>query len=240
MMGSRGIAVGLTLAVLIGGCGRNARDPSTAAGTATTPATGGAASATGRRTFLIVPGRSTASYHANEEFFPGALGPLGIKAGRIRVVGSTQAIEGQFQLDLERPTVLVGENVFSVRLNTLGSDQAKRDGYMREIRDDGGPSFDAYPLATFKATAIDGAANENAAGRELHLGLTGDLTLRDITKPVMFDVKAQLTDDTLTGVATARVLLSAFGLGPIAFSDILAVADEIEIEVRFTARARPE
>ena len=131
----------------------------------------------------------------------------------------------------------MGENSFTVRLNTLTSNQTKRDDYLREIRDDG-PSFDAYPLATFKATAIDGSSTANASGRELNLKLTGDLTVREMTKRVVFDVKAQLTAGTLSGVATTRFLLSDFGIGPIDFPPLLAVADPIGIEVQFTARAQ--
>ena len=133
---------------------------------------------------------------------------------------------------------LSGDNRFTVRLNTLTSNQTKRDEYIREIRDDGGPSFDAYPVAAFKATAIDGVSNPNAGGRELVLKLSGDLTVREITRPMTFDVKAQLTGDTLTGVGTSRFQLRDFGIGPITFHDILTVADDVGIEVQFTARAQ--
>jgi polyisoprenoid-binding protein YceI len=234
----RRIANGLVLVLLSGGCRGDAPDASARSGAATERAATSVAPASGPRTFAIVPEQSTASYHANEEFFPGAMKLLGIEAGKVPVVGRTQAIEGQFQLDPDRPTALVGDNSFSVRVNTLTSNQTKRDDYIREIRDDGGPSFDAYPLATFKATAIDGNAATSADGRELNLALTGDLTVRDVTRPVTFAVKARLLGDTLTGVGTTRVLLSTYGIGPIAFSDILAVADEIGIEVRFTARVK--
>jgi polyisoprenoid-binding protein YceI len=196
------------------------------------------AAVTGLRTFAIVPGESKASYRANEEFFPGAFKLLGIPSGKVGVVGSTQAIEGQFQLDPERPAAPPGDNSFTVRLDTLVSNQSKRDDYIREIRDDGGPSFDAYPSAAFKATAVEGASTANAGGRELILKLSGDLTVRDIARPTVFDVKAQLAGATLTGVGTSRFRLSEFGIGPITFHDVLTVADEVGIEVQFTARPR--
>src|SRR5687767_3576788 len=230
----------LALAVILSGCGGGgvtSEPPAAAVNPAVQPSTSSPAIVTGRRTFAIVPAQSKASYRANEEFFPGALKLLGIQAGKVGVVGSTQAIEGQFQLDPEEPAAPPGDNTFTVRLNTLTSNQTKRDDYIREIRDDGGPSFDAYPLATFKATAIEGVSKPSAAGRELTLKLSGDLTVRDITRPMAFDVKAQLTGDTLTGVGTSRFRLSDFGIGPITFHDVLTVADEVGIEVEFTARA---
>jgi polyisoprenoid-binding protein YceI len=123
-------------------------------------------------------------------------------------------------------------------VDTFTSNQPKRDDYVREIRDDGGPSFDAYPVATFKATAIDGQTRDAPSGRELNLRLVGDLTLREITRPVTFDAKALLTGATLTGVASTRVLLSDFKIGPIEFIEILRVGDEVTLEVQFTARAK--
>ena len=131
----------------------------------------------------------------------------------------------------------MSSNSFSVRLNTLKSNQQKRDDYLRQIRDDG-PSFDKYPMATFRATAIDGSSSTNTSGRELSLKLTGDLTVREITKREVFDVKARLTGTTLAGVATTRFLLSDFGIGPIDFPPLLAVADPVALEVQFTARAQ--
>jgi polyisoprenoid-binding protein YceI len=238
--------VWLLLILSLAGCGRRDASPQSPAAKATPAEAGGSgAPAAGvqgvasARSFMIVPAESKASYHASEEFFPAALAKLGIDAGRAQAVGTTQAIEGRFQFDPERPTAPLGENTFTVRLNTLTSNQKKRDDYLRQIRDDG-PSFDAYPLATFRATAIDGGSGMNAAGRELNLKLTGDLTVREITKREVFDVKAQLTGDTLAGVATTRFLLSDFGIGPIDFPPLLAVADAIGIEVQFTARAQPK
>ena len=72
----------------------------------------------------------------------------------------------------------------------------------------------------------------------MNLKLTGDLTVREITKREVFDVKAQLTGDALTGVATTRFLLSDFDIGPIDFRPLVAVADPIGLEVQFTARAQ--
>jgi polyisoprenoid-binding protein YceI len=232
-----GFFLATPLALILAACGRDAPDTSGAPPPAETRTESAAAPISGRRTFVIVPEQSRASYRANEEFFPGALKLLGIDAGKVQAIGSTQSIEGQFQLDVDNPAVSPGENSFTVRVNTFTSNQSKRDDYTREIRDDGGPSFDAYPVATFKATAIEGDSTATAGGRDLTLAVTGDLTVRDVTKPVRFDVRSQLSGNTLSGVATSRVLLSSFGIGPIEFSDILRVADELGIEVQFTARA---
>ena len=193
----------------------------------------------GMRTFVIVPEKSRASYHANEEFFGGAMQLLGIKAGRVTAIGTTQAIDGKFQLDATRPVPILGDNEFTVRLNTLTSNQKKRDDYLRELRDDGGPSFDSYPLATFKATGIT-SHSPDVLSSEIDYQLTGNLTVREITRRVVFDVKGQVTGDTFSGASRTQIRLSDFGIGPIRFAEILSVADDVEIEVVFTARALPQ
>jgi polyisoprenoid-binding protein YceI len=225
----------VALCLLLVACGRTER-PEQSGASAAPPA---APPLTGRHAFVIVSEQSKASYHAREEFFPGAFRRIGIEAGKVEAVGSTRAIEGKFELDADHLDGPVGENSFAVRLTTLTSNQKRRDDYIREIRDDGGPSFDAHPLAMFKATGISGSTVSTAAGRELTIKLAGDLTVREVAKPVVFDVKALLAGDTLSGTATTRILLSAFGIGPIDFYDTLTVADEVDLEVEFTARAQP-
>jgi polyisoprenoid-binding protein YceI len=204
--------------------------PPTAGQVATTP------QVTGMRTFVIIPSESRASYHANEEFFAGAMKLIGIKPGKMAVVGTTQALEGKFQIDTSSAVPVLGDNTFTVRLNTLTSNQQKRDDYLREVRDDG-PSFDAYPLATFKATALNLEPTRGDRD-DVKYALIGALTIRDITKAVNFDVKGRVIGDTLIGEGRTTILLSTFGIGPIEFADILSVADPVDLEVHLTARAQ--
>ncbi len=186
----------------------------------------------GVRTFVIVPSESRASYLVDEEFFGGALAKLGIPAGLVDVVGSTQEIEGRLQLNLDDLSAALGENIFTVRVNTFTTDQNDRDQWIR--RD--GPRFNNFPIATFVATAIEGAPAEYVEGQEVSFRLIGDLTIRDIARPTTFDVTASINGDTLTGVATARMLMSDFGIDPPNFANTLTVADEFGIEVQITAR----
>ncbi|HHW84910.1 MAG TPA: YceI family protein [Chloroflexi bacterium] len=187
----------------------------------------------GQRTFVIVPAESKASYLVDEEFFAGALAKLGIAAGLADVVGSTQEIEGRLTLNLDDLSAPLGENTFTVKMNTFTTDQKDRDKWIRE----NGPRFNDFPLATFTATAIEGAPAAYNAGEEVSFKLSGDLTIREITRPVTFDVTASLSGDTLTGVATTRLKMSDFGIEPPNFANTLTVADEFGIEVQITAKA---
>ena len=186
----------------------------------------------GLNTYVIVPEESTASYLVDEEFFQGALAKLGIQAGLVDVVGSTQEIEGQLQLDLDNLASPLGANRFEANLASLTTDQSRRDNWIRE----NGPEFNTYPLAEFTATGIEGAPDNYSEGEEVQFKLVGDLTIREITQPVTFDVTASLEDDTITGVATAQLLLSDYGIDPPNFANTLAVEDEFEVKVEFTAR----
>ena len=67
--------------------------------------------------------------------------------------------------------------------------------------------------------------------------MVGDLTVREVTQPIAFDVTARLVGDTLTGVATARAKMSDFGIDPPNFANTLTVADDFGMEVVFTAKA---
>ncbi len=65
--------------------------------------------------------------------------------------------------------------------------------------------------------------------------LVGDLTVRDVTVPLTFDVTATLDGDTITGVAIADTLLSDFGINPPNFANTLTVQDAFQIRMELTA-----
>ncbi len=196
----------------------------------------GAALSPGVHTFVIAPAESKASYIADEELFALAFTKFGLPAGWAKVVGTTQAVEGRFQIDTERPSEWLGANEFAVRMNTFTTGREMRDNWIRE----NGPRFNDYPVATFKATAIDGTTGSYRAGEEFSFNLRGTLTIREIARPATFGVRATLTGDTLQGVATTRLMMSSFGIETITFHNTLTVADEIGLEVQFIARSSDE
>ncbi len=86
---------------------------------------------------------------------------------------------------------------------------------------------DKYPDATFKSTRVE------AAG-EGKLTVTGDLTIKGITKPVVLDVTLNEAGEhpmakrqAIGFDATASVMRSDFGLGKFA----PAVSDEVELRI---------
>jgi polyisoprenoid-binding protein YceI len=186
----------------------------------------------GARTFVIVPDESRASYIMSEEFFGGALAKYGIGAGTKETVGSTQTIEGQFQLNFDDLASALGENQFTVDLSTLTSDQRLRDSWIRE----NGPTFNDYPTATFVAERLENAPTEYNEGDEVNFQMAGQLTVRDVPQPATFDVTATLNGDTVTGTATTALKLTDFGIEPPNFANTLTVADDFQVQIEFTAR----
>ncbi len=187
---------------------------------------------TAMQTFVIIPAESRASYLVDEEFLENALSKLGIEAGKKDVIGSTHAVEGQFQLNPDDLTAGLGENSFTVDLSTLESDQDRRDKWIRE----NGPTFDRFPQAIFTATSFSGLPESYEEGQEIQFQVSGDLTVHDTTVQVTFDATATLNDDILSGVLTTRSLVSNFGIEPPNFAKTLTVADEFGIQVEFTAK----
>lgn len=234
------LAAGLVLVMLLAACGGQpaateapaAEAPATTAPAESATEAASGAPVSGQRTFVIDPAASQASYLVDEEFFAGALAKLGIAAGLADVIGSTQEIEGRLTLNLDDLSAPLGENTFTVKMNTFTTDQNDRDKWIRE----NGPRFNDYPLATFTATGVEGAPATYNEGEEVSFKLSGDLTIREITQPATFDVTARLSGDTLTGTATTRLKMSDFGIEPPNFANTLTVTDEFGIEVQITAK----
>lgn len=176
------------------------------------------------RTFQIVPEQSEATYQVQEEFFNR---PVNI----VNPIGRTQAIEGDFQLTLSGNQVQLADNQFKVDLRTLASDEARRDN---RIRDEWLES-NTYPWAEFKATAIEDFPANAAEGQDVSFKVTGDMTIREITKPQTFAVTARLDGDTFTGTATSYVLMQDYGFEPPSILGVLEVTDGVTVTVNFTA-----
>ena len=152
----------------------------------------------GVHTFVIVPAESRASYVANEQLFAEAFTKFGLPAGWAKVVGSTQAVEGRFQIDTGQPAALPGDNEFTVRMNTFVTGRDMRDNWIRES----GPRFNDYPVATFKATAISGGSGSYGPGDTFSFDLGGTLTYSPATNT--FTGTLTNAGGTMSGSSTGR------------------------------------
>lgn len=183
------------------------------------------------RTFSVVSSESSASYVVSEEFFSQALEKLGIEAGLTEVIGSTTEVSGELTLNTDNPDLLDAAT-FTVNMASLETDQSRRDNWLKDNALQSGQ----FPEATFVATGTTGLTNDMANGSDVSFQLNGDLTVRDVTNSVTFDVTAVLNGDTISGVATLPLNMTDFGIEPPNFADTLTVADAFTIRVELTAR----
>jgi polyisoprenoid-binding protein YceI len=185
-----------------------------------------AAPAAGAATvYRIDAGQSEARYEVGETFFQGNR--------FVTAIGRTKGIAGDVLVDFAAPAnSQIGTLVINV--NQLTSDEGRRDNYIRNNALESAK----YPEATFKPTKIEGIPASVKPGDTLTLKVTGDLTVKQTTRPVTFDVTLTANQDQLTGSAVTQILLSDFGVGPIQLA-MLATEDEAKLAFDFVALPAP-
>ncbi len=185
----------------------------------------------GIRTFTIVPAESQASYVAREELFQGALDKYNLPIGDNTVTGVTDQIDGMLQLNLGASEPL-GPNQFVVHLPSLTTGQDDRDGWIRENALESAK----HPLAVFRGSGIRNAPADFLEGGEAVFDLVGEMTIREITHPMVFTVTVTLDGDTIRGMAEAHTSMTDWGFDPPIFARTLTVEDDFTLRISFTAR----
>jgi polyisoprenoid-binding protein YceI len=183
-----------------------------------------ASAASGAVVYKIVPGESVVSYEVGETFFN--------QNNRFQVaIGKTGQITGDVQVDQAHPqNSAIGP--LSIDISQFQSDSGRRDNAIR----DRFLESSRYPIATFTPTSIEGLPEAYTPGEELSFKVTGDLTIKETTRPVSFDVTVKLEGDALLGTATTTILMSEFSVGPIQMAGILGTEDEVKLTLNFVAR----
>jgi len=178
----------------------------------------------GAKVFRIVPGESQLKYEVYETFIN--------DNNRLNLaVGTTPQITGDVQLDPAAPAnTTLGE--ITADISQFQSDSSRRDNALRDRFIESA----RYPNVTFAAQSIEGLPTTYQEGEELSLKISGDLTIRDVTRPVTFDATVKLEGDTLSGEAVTTILMSDFGFGPISIGGILNTEDEAKVTLTFVAR----
>jgi polyisoprenoid-binding protein YceI len=175
-------------------------------------------------TYQIVPGESTVTYQVGEVF---------INQGNVFkvAVGITPQVSGEIYANPQNPqNSTLGP--IQVDVSQFKSDSDRRDNAIRNRFLESA----VYPTVTFQATSIEGLPEIYQDGQELQLQINGDLTIREMTRPVQFAVKLVHSDNTFTGEATTTILMSDFGFGPIDLAGILKTEDEVKVSLQFVAR----
>lgn len=179
----------------------------------------------GPRTFALVPDETTARFRIEER----------LRNRPNTVVGSASVVRGEIIIDPEDPRgVQLG--LVEIDAATFVTDNELRDSSIRGLILESA----VYPTITFVATSIDGLPDVAGVGDRLTLEVTGDLTIRRITRSVAFRVVVEVAaPDRLEGEAEAAILRSDYGLTIPEVPNVAEVGEEVQLRLVFTAVAAP-
>lgn len=165
----------------------------------------------------VVPGKSQARYRVREQLANVALPS--------DAIGSTNAITGAI-VGKTDGTIISSESKFVVDLSTLQSDRSQRDNFLkRNVL-----QTDKYPNAVFVPTKVEGLPLTLPPAGNIAFKLTGNLTIRDVTKPVTWDVTCQSQSNQGTCHATTSFTFEDFNITQPRVPLVLSIQDHITLE----------
>lgn len=151
-------------------------------------------------TFQVDPSQTTVEYAVDEVLF----------GNSVITKGSTSDVDGQFTLTIKDGQPQFELSNLTVNLQSLTSDNSMRDQLIQRQWLESA----TYPTATFVATSVENLPRDAVAGEPYTFKVTGDMTIRDITKQVTFDVTVTLNGDSLSGTGTTQIYMRDFGFEP--------------------------
>ena len=178
------------------------------------------------RTFVIDPAQSEARFIINEVL-------LGAPT---EVTGATNQVEGTIEIDPNAPASTVFSPIV-INARELKTDRNLRDRAIRRFILQS--ADDKYQFITFTPTSIEGLPANAAAGDTFAFTVNGDLTIRDITAPVTFDVSVTADSDTqISGLAQATIQRATYDLRIPSAPGVADVTEEVRLELAFVATAQ--
>ncbi|OGO38282.1 MAG: hypothetical protein A2Z03_08605 [Chloroflexi bacterium RBG_16_56_8] len=172
----------------------------------------------------IVPDKSEARYRVREQ-----LANVSLPSD---AVGRTNAITGTI-VGKSDGTIVSSDSKFVVDLRTLRSDRDQRDNFLR--RDV--LQSNQYPNAVFVPTQAPGLDLTMPPSKPVTFKLTGDLTVRNVTKPVTWEVTCQPQGNEGSCHATTNFNFAYFNLTQPRVPVVLSVVDNIVLELDLVLRS---
>jgi polyisoprenoid-binding protein YceI len=150
------------------------------------------------------------------------------------VVGVTNQIAGQILVDAEN-TANVQLGQIQVNTRTLSTDSGNRNRAIQNIILETG----RFEFVTFTPTAISGLPASAAAGDTFTFQVTGDLTIRDVTQQVTFEVSVTAeSDQRIVGLGRTTINRGDFGLEIPQVPQVASVEENLILELEFVALAQ--
>jgi polyisoprenoid-binding protein YceI len=190
-----------------------------AAGQATAPS-GGAG-----KTYTLDPSQTTASFIIHEVL----LGKPN------KVVGTSQSVQGSFDLDMSNPGGAVYQPVV-IDAGSFVTDEDRRNQAIKQFILQTGQAENK--TVTFQITSVDGLPASAEVGQSYDVRVTGDLTMHGITKSTTFSgqVKAASADE-IQGTLSTTIARSDFSLVIPNVPFVADVDEQFELLLTFSAAA---
>lgn len=145
-------------------------------------------------------------------------------------IGETSEVSGAFTFTADGEIVPESSRIV-LNAASLRSDEENRDRYLRR----NGIQTATYPEIVFVATSIDGLEWPLPASGEAELTIYGDLTVRDVTRPVAWQTTATFAANSVTGTAKTNFTFSEFEMEVPDLFFIVSLEDNIRLELDFVA-----
>ena len=185
--------------------------------------TGPDADASNATVYEIQSSASTASFIVDEV----------LRGSPYTVVGTTNQVAGQFAFDASDPTsAQIGTILIDAR-TLVTDDQSRTRALGNAILD-----TNQYEYIEFTPTEITGLPESLTPGQPFTFQATGDLTIKDTTRPVTFDISVTpAADGSVDGTATATISYADWGVSIPSVPFVASVDQDVVLKLDFSASA---
>ncbi|HSB88541.1 MAG TPA: YceI family protein [Anaerolineales bacterium] len=147
------------------------------------------------------------------------------------VIGATHEITGEIRVDPAAPhQAQVGP--IHIQVGGLATDNGFRNRAIHSFILQTG----SFPEVVFAPTSIDGLPTQAVVGQSFSFTITGDLTIRAITRPVTFTVTVTPeSKERVSGTASAQIARADYQLTIPSVRNVANVSETLRLELDFTA-----
>jgi polyisoprenoid-binding protein YceI len=150
----------------------------------------------------------------------------------------TSQIEGRIVAnaeDVARSSVTL--RVAAAGLRVTGKGEPAEDVPKVQSRMEGPDVLDVagFPDILFRSSAVEG----RQAGGVWNLRLSGELTLRGVTRSLLLPLRVQLGEETLEATGQAVLRQTDFGLRPVSVAGLVKVKNELGLDYEIVGRLSP-
>jgi len=172
-------------------------------------------------TFQIVPTESEVRFLIDEV----------LRDEPVTVVGRTDQVAGLIAVDPTNPTnTTIGTIRVNARTLVTDSDQRNRALNNRILQ------TDQFEFIEFTPSEIQGLPEQVTLGEPFIIQVSGDLTIRDITKPAMFEITVTPVSETrLEATATTTIQRADYDLTIPDVPFVADVSEAVQLEIDFVA-----